>query len=307
MTEAINVVVIGAGLMGHGIAQVFASAGHAVSLADANESVLSQALARIERNLDQLDQDPGPVLARIRLEHSLPVAVTRADLVIEAAPEKLEIKSGLFREIAEAAPKTAILASNTSVIPITDIGVCLNEEARSRLVGTHWWNPPHLVPLVEVVSTRFTSPAIFEQTFAILEGAGKYPVRVMRDVPGFIGNRLQHAMWREALAMVEAGVCDPETIDTVVKQGFGMRLPVLGPMENADLVGLELTREVHSILFPHLDNSQHSSALLDRLIEHGKLGMRSGVGLRTWGPGEAKAVQDQLAESLIARTKPDRR
>jgi 3-hydroxybutyryl-CoA dehydrogenase len=287
--------------MGHGIAQVFASSGHSVVLTDANESVLSQALKRIEKNLDQLHQDPGPVLGRIRLDPSLPTSVTNAELVVEAVAEKLKIKSALFREVAEAAPKTAILASNTSVIPITDIGISLGEEARTRLVGTHWWNPPHLVPLVEVVSTRFTSAAIFEQTFAILEAAGKRPVRVLRDVPGFIGNRLQHAMWREALAMVAAGVCDAETIDTVVKQSFGMRLPVLGPMENADLVGLELTRDVHRILFPHLDNSQQSSALLDSLINDGKLGMRSGEGLRKWGPGEAKAVQDQLAELLTAR------
>ena len=307
VTDAINVSVIGAGLMGHGIAQVFASAGHTIALTDANRSVLGEALNRIEKNLDQLGQDPGPVLDRIHLEPSLPTSVANADLVVEAVAEKLDIKSSLFQEVAEAAPKSAILASNTSVIPITDIGISLDEETRSRLVGTHWWNPPHLVPLVEVVSTRFTSPAIFERTFAILEAAGKRPVRVMRDVPGFIGNRLQHAMWREALAMVAAGVCDAETIDTVVKQSFGMRLPVLGPMENADLVGLELTRDVHRTLFPHLDNSQHSSALLDSLINDGKLGMRSGQGLRKWGPGEAKAVQDQLAELLIARTRKDRR
>jgi len=301
VTGAIHVSVIGAGLMGHGIAQVFASSGHSVVLTDANESVLSQALNRIEKNLDQLHQDPGPVLGRIRLDPFLPTSVTNAELVVEAVAEELEIKSALFREVAEAAPKTAILASNTSVIPITDIGISLGEEARTRIVGTHWWNPPHLVPLVEVVTTRFTSAAIFEQTFAILEAAGKRPVRVLRDVPGFIGNRLQHAMWREALAMVAAGVCDAETIDTVVKQSFGMRLPVLGPMENADLVGLELTRDVHRTLFPHLDNSQQSSALLDSLINDGKLGMRSGEGLRKWGPGDAKAVQDQLAELLTAR------
>ena len=138
MTGAIHVSVIGAGLMGHGIAQVFASAGHSVLLTDANESVLSQALNRIENNLYQPHQDPGPVLGRIRLEPSLPASVTYADLVVEAVAEKLEIKSALFREIVEAAPKTAILASNTSVIPITDIGISLGEEARTRLVGTHW-------------------------------------------------------------------------------------------------------------------------------------------------------------------------
>lgn len=290
--------------MGHGIAQVFASAGHPVTLTDASASVLGQAQARIARNLQQLDRDSGPVLSRIRLEASLQAAVAQADLIFEAVSENLEIKSALFREAAETAPRTAILASNTSAIPITEIGGGLSDQARSRLLGTHWWNPPHLVPLVEVVSTRFTSSEVFERTFAILEAAGKRPVRVKRDLPGFIGNRLQHAMWREALALVEAGVCDAETIDTVVKHGFGMRLPVLGPMENADLVGLELIRAVHRTVFPHLDRSQQPSALLENLIEQGRCGMRSGAGLRAWTPGEAQAVQDRLAEWLIARTKP---
>ncbi len=303
MSEITQVAVIGAGLMGHGIAQVFASAGHPVTLTDASASTLGQAPARIARNLQQLDRESGPVLSRIRLEKSVKGAVAQADLIFEAVPEKPELKVALFREVAEAAPPTAILASNTSAIPITDIGSALSGQARSRLLGTHWWNPPHLVPLVEVVRTRFTSPDVFERTFAILHAAGKRPVRVNRDLPGFIGNRLQHAMWREALAMVETGVCDAETIDTVVKQGFGLRLPVLGPMENADLIGLELTRDVHRTLFPHLDNSQQPAALLEVLIEQGRCGMRSGAGLRAWTPEEARAAQDRLAEWLIARTK----
>ncbi|HTJ93533.1 MAG TPA: 3-hydroxyacyl-CoA dehydrogenase family protein, partial [Pararobbsia sp.] len=171
---------------------------------------------------------------------------------------------------------------------------------RSRLIGTHWWNPPHLVPLVEIIKTPSTSQVVFDETFNIIEGVGKCPVKVLKDVPGFIGNRLQHALWREAVSLVHRGVCDAETIDTVVKQSFGMRLPVLGPMENADLVGLELTRAVHQIIFPDLDRSSAPSPLLEQLIAHGHLGMRTGQGLRDWTPAQADKVQRDLALHLIA-------
>lgn len=296
----IQVAVIGAGLMGRGIAQVFAAAGHETALGDADGDVLRAAPGHIARNLEQMGEEPGAILARLRLRASLDEAVAGAGIVIEAAPERIELKQRLFADIAAAAPRSAILASNTSVIPITRIGQDLDPQARSRLVGTHWWNPPHLVPLVEVVHTDHTSDAVFEDTFALLRAAGKSPVKVLQDVPGFIGNRLQHALWREAIALVQRGVCDAQTIDQVVKQSFGMRLPVLGPMENADLVGLELTREVHRILFPDLDGGKEPSPLLGELLGRGHLGMRTGRGLRAWTPAQAEAVRERLALHLIA-------
>lgn len=295
-----SVAVIGAGLMGHGIAQVFAQAGHRVIITDPDPAVLGVALARVGRNLQGEGIEPAATLSRMSVDPSLEAAVARAGLVIEAAPEKLELKQRLFAQVAAAAPRHAILASNTSVIPITRIGEALDGAARSRLVGTHWWNPPHLVPLVEVVRTAFTRDDVFDAIFDWLAAIGKRPVKVNRDVTGFIGNRLQHALWREALGLVEDGVCDAEAIDLVVKNSFGLRMPVLGPMENADLVGLELTRDVHRVLFPELKSNTAPSPLLDRLIASGHTGMKSGQGLRSWTAQEADAVHGQLAAHLIA-------
>jgi 3-hydroxybutyryl-CoA dehydrogenase len=299
MTKAITVTVVGAGLMGHGIAQVFARAGHAVVVSDPDPGVLEAALGRIERNLEAEGVEPARTLCNLSVEPRLGTALAHADLVVEAAPEKLDLKRTLFAQIAEAAPGHAVLASNTSVIPITQIGQGLAADARARLVGTHWWNPPHLVPLVEVVRTEHTRDDVFEQTFTWLEAVGKRPVRVRRDVTGFIGNRLQHALWREAISLIEQGVCDAEAIDLVVKNSFGMRLPVLGPMENADLVGLELTRDVHRVMFPELNVDTTASPLLDRLIAHGHAGMKSGRGLRSWTPEQARDVHERLARHLI--------
>lgn len=230
-------------------------------------------------------------------------AVAQADLVIEAVPEKLELKQQLFASVAAAVPEQAVLASNTSVIPITRIGEQLPLQARARLVGTHWWNPPHLVPLVEVVRTAYTREDVFEQTFAWLAAVGKCPVRVQHDVTGFIGNRLQHALWREAIALVEAGVCDAAAIDMVVKNSFGMRMPVLGPMENADLVGLELTRDVHRVMFPDLTCVQAPSPLLTQLIAQGNTGMQAGQGLRAWTQEQASEVHARLASHLQRMTR----
>ncbi|TXH31132.1 MAG: 3-hydroxyacyl-CoA dehydrogenase family protein [Burkholderiaceae bacterium] len=303
MHKAISVTVIGAGLMGHGIGQVFAQAGHEVVITDPNATVLNMALERVEANLVSEGVDVNRVLCNMRVDGTLQSAVAQADLVIEAAPEKLALKQKLFADVAAAAPRHAVLASNTSVIPITRIGEALEPQARARLVGTHWWNPPHLVPLVEVVRTAYTSEEVFEQTFAWLAAAGKCPVRVQHDVTGFIGNRLQHALWREAIALVEDGVCDAEAIDLVVKNSFGMRMPVLGPMENADLVGLELTRDVHRVMFPDLKCDKTPSALLGRLIEKGSTGMKAGQGLRAWTPEQAQEVHARLAAHLIRMTR----
>ena len=303
MHERLMVAILGAGLMGHGIGQVFARAGHRVVLTDPAPDVLAQGIPRVEQNLRAEGVDPAGVIRNMATEPDLRRAVANADLVIEAAPEKLELKQRIFAEVAAAAPAHAILASNTSVIPITRIGEGLDAGARGRLVGTHWWNPPHLIPLVEVVRGEHTRMDVFEQMFAWLAAVGKAPVKVHRDVTGFIGNRLQHALWREAIALVADGVCDAEAIDTVVKNSFGLRMPVLGPMENADLVGLELTRDVHRVLFPDLHDGKTHSSLLDRLIAQGHAGMRTGQGLRQWTPAAADAVRQELATHLIRMLK----
>jgi 3-hydroxybutyryl-CoA dehydrogenase len=279
--ERARIGVIGAGLMGHGIAQVFALAGHDVAIFDTSAASLGTIKERIAANLRDLGDDAGAV-ERVRPTGDLADAVRGADYVVEAAPEDLPLKQKLFAEIEEHVRSDTILASNTSVIPITRIMEGLRD--RSRALGTHWWNPPYLVPLVEVIATEWTSPAAIQWTMELHISAGKTPVHVKRDVPGFVGNRLQHALWREAISLVENGICDAETVDLVIKASFGRRLAVLGPLENADLVGTDLTLAIHRTVLPDIDSRPHASPYLEELVAAGKLGMKTGQGFRPWTP-----------------------
>jgi 3-hydroxybutyryl-CoA dehydrogenase len=297
MVEKPAIAVIGAGLMGAGIALVFAAAGHRVALFDALEGARATALTRIRDNLKAVGLDPIAADA-ITLHAQLAKAVADADFVIEAAPEDLALKQALFIEIEDAARPTAILASNTSVIPITAIMARLRN--KSRALGTHWWNPPYLVPLVEVIRTVDTSNAAIDATLKLLLSVGKTAVEVKKDVPGFIGNRLQHALWREAVSLVADGVCDAKTVDDVVKASFGARLAVLGPLENADLVGTDLTRSIHNYVLPALDRSTAASPYLDRLVETGRLGFKSGEGFRSWPPEQQAALRERVTNHLRA-------
>jgi 3-hydroxybutyryl-CoA dehydrogenase len=283
--------VIGAGLMGHGIAQVFAGAGAEVRVFDPDPTARADLRGRIATNLEALGE-PADCLARVRPVDSIAAAAEGAELLVEAAPESLAVKRRIFAELGALAPE-AILASNTSVIRIGEIAAAV-KRSPGRVVGTHWWNPPHLVPLVEVVEAESTDAATVERTIAILAAVGKVPVHVRRDVPGFIGNRLQHALWREALALIDAGVCDAETVDLVVRNGFGPRLATMGPIENADYAGLDLTEAVHAYLLPHLDRSTEPAAAVRERVARGDLGAKSGRGFYEWGPGDADRARDRL-------------
>src|SRR5262245_4034309 len=216
-----RIAVIGAGLMGHGIAQVFGLAGHDVAMTDSHAPTLAGAKDRILANLKDLG-DEVAAFERIRVCGSLAEAVAEADFIVEAVREDLGVKQRLFADIERAARPDAILASNTSVIPITAIMGGL--ENRARALGTHWWNPPYLVPLVEVIATEWTSPGVINFTMKLHADIGKTPVHVKKDVPGFVGNRLQHALWREAIAIVENDNCDGETVAQVSKAALGHRL-----------------------------------------------------------------------------------
>ena len=290
-----RIAVIGAGLMGHGIAQVFALAGHDVSIHDSVAANLDSAKTRILANLRDLGDDLSAV-ERVRLAGNLAGAVREADYVVEAVLEDLPLKQKLFVEIENNVRPQTILASNTSVIPITKIMEGLRD--RSRALGTHWWNPPYLVPLVEVIGTQWTSQQAIDWTIALHRDAGKMPVHVKKDVPGFVGNRLQHALWREAIALVERGVCDAETVDTVIKASFGRRLAVLGPLENADLVGTDLTLAIHNTVLPDIDNRPHPSPYLEGLVNDGKLGFKSGEGFRAWSTDAQAALRTKVLHHL---------
>ncbi len=294
-----KIAVIGGGLMGHGIALTFARAGHAVSVLEPVDEMRASLPGRVGESLSLLGAGADEITAsleRIACFSGMADAVRDAGFVFEAAPEKLELKRALFAEIEAHAPDDAVLASNTSVIQISKIMEGLT--TRHRALGTHWWNPPHMIPLVEVVKTTWTDPALADVTHALLAEVGKTPVMVEKDVPGFIGNRLQHALWREAISLVENGICTAEAVDDVVKASFGRRLAVLGPLENADLVGIELTEDIHAQVLFDLDRSTEPSQYLSKLRDAGRTGMAAGAGFRDWEEGDLAATKERVADHL---------
>lgn len=294
-----QIAVIGAGLMGHGIALTLAKAGQYVAITDPFEEARASVVDRILQSMEAMGDDEktaAKAMKMIEVFNSTAGAVRQADVVFEAAPEKLALKQQIFAEVEQHAPDSCILASNTSVMPITQIMSKLR--LKNRAVGTHWWNPPHMIPLVEVVKTEWTDPTVAKTIFDLLADAGKTPVMVEKDVPGFIGNRLQHALWREAVSLVENGICAAEDVDTVVKSCFGRRLAVLGPLENADLVGTDLTLDIHENVLHDLESRKGPSPYLAKLVEHGRLGMKSGEGFRKWTKEDADAVRARVASHL---------
>ncbi|MBE2245018.1 MAG: 3-hydroxyacyl-CoA dehydrogenase family protein [Burkholderiaceae bacterium] len=297
-----RIAVIGAGLMGHGIAQVFALAGHTVRVHDVSADALASLRERIGRNLVELGLDATSA-RRVHGCAELADAVRDADVVFEAGPEDLVWKRALFARLETLTSAQTTLASNTSVIPITQIMDGL--ATGTRALGTHWWNPPYLVPLVEVIKTTHTEAAVAQRMFDLLARVGKTPAMVEKDVPGFIGNRLQHALWREAIALVAEGVCDAATVDTVVKASFGRRLPVLGPLENADLVGTDLTLAIHRTVLPAIDATRGPSPYLVQLVAQGRLGMKCGEGFLRWTADEQGALRARVLAHLKAMNAAD--
>jgi len=289
--------VVGSGVMGAGIAHVLAAGGVQVTLYDPDAEVLPHAITRIEQMADRLGQDRGWISERLTTTSDLAQAADGASIVIEAGPELLGVKQAIFRELTELAPAGAVLASNTSAIPIREIAAGL--PLAGRILGTHFWHPPQLVPLVEVVKSDATEDQSVDWTIELLEACGMRPVRISADVPGFVGNRLQHALKREAIALVAAGVCDAETLDTVVKAGFGLRLGILGPLEQADLGGLDLTYKIHSVVMPALDNTPVPHPYLREKVERGEVGVKVGKGFREWQPGEAEQLRATVDEFLL--------
>jgi 3-hydroxybutyryl-CoA dehydrogenase len=292
-----RIAVVGAGLMGHGIAQVFALAGHEVNITDTVVQNLDTVQSRIAANLRDLGDDESAA-ERVQPCVDLTEAVRDADFIVEAIAERLDLKQKLFADIELRARRDAVLASNTSVIPIT--AIMQDMIRKERALGTHWWNPPFLVPLVEVIETQWTSPQAVAFTMDLHKAAGKMPAHVKKDVPGFIGNRLQHALWREAISLVERGICDAKTVDDVVKASFGRRLAVLGPMENADQVGTDLTLAIHDVVLPAIESRPGPSPLLQQLVADGKLGFKSGQGFQSWSAEQQTALRTRVMQHLKA-------
>lgn len=302
--EIKHITVFGSGLMGCGIAQIFAAdeslhvTVYALSIEEAN--VEGHLRANLKPFVDKglyTAEDAEAILHRVHVTENPQEAMAQADLIIECVFEDLALKQSIFEEFeANCSPET-ILASNTSVMSIAAIGERVRR--KDRVVGTHFWNPPYLIPLVEVVKADETSEATMEATMALLKKAGKHPIYVKKDVPGFVANRLQHALWREAISIVERGIADAATVDEAIKHGPGLRLPVLAPMENADMVGLDLTFAIHDYILKDLEDSHEPSPLLKEKLAAGNLGFKSGKGFQDWTPEAMSASRKRLSEYLI--------
>lgn len=295
--------VIGGGLMGHAIAQELATAGHPVRLVDVSDEALSRAMDRIRQNLAMLTRfrligEEAAARTLAQLEPSTDLARTAAacDVLIEAVAEDLAIKRQVFRDLDRAAPAHAILASNTSSL-LPDAIASATKRA-DRVLVAHFFNPPYLVPLVEVVRGSATSEDTVSTIMSLLREAGKAPVLVAKAVPGFLINRLQIALLREALSLVEKGVVTIEDVDIAVRNSIGRRLSVAGVFEVCDVAGLDVVEAAAENVIGELDGSTKISPLIRERVRRGELGIKSGKGLYSWTPESAARVQGRIAKAL---------
>jgi 3-hydroxybutyryl-CoA dehydrogenase len=309
--EIRQAVVAGSGQMGPGIAYTLASVGCAATIYARSEASVEKGLAAVSALLDMLAGEGcieagrvGSVKELVSGTTDLEAAVERADLVIESVPENLQLKQELFARIEKSCPAEAILASNTSGLPATSIAEYL--ERPERFAVTHFWNPPHLMPLVEVVKGERTSMATVETLSELLASAGKKPVKVLKDTPGQLGNRLFQALIREALYIVQEGIASVEDVDTAVKNGLGRRFPVYGPLEHNDVVGLDTLYAIQCYICRSLCSDSEPSSLLAEKFDNGKLGVKSGEGFYDWKVRDSGAVVARRDRFLLELLKLER-
>jgi len=307
-SEIFRVGVVGTGLMGSGIAAVFASAGRAVSLFDKDPKRLDEATKKIVEIYQEMHGVGLTSLSQTEiLAHIKPVSeladLKAVDFIIEAVPEVLEIKHDLYRELETVVEERVILASNTSGFMPSKLSEFLAHP--NRFIVAHFWNPPHAIPLVEVVPSQHTLPSVVERTIALLRGSQAEPVLVEKEIPGFIGNRLQYAILREALAIVRSGAASPEAVDTVMKASLGRRYATVGPIETADLGGLDTFLTIASHLMPELAKDEDVLELMRARVEAGHNGLRSGEGFYRWPPERAQEVIQRRNADLLRRRLAD--
>ncbi len=298
-----KIAVIGAGLMGHGIALEFAAHGHDVTINDVSEDLLDAAMNRAEAGLKLLtetgkisEEQATAGVKRISATGDLKTAVKEADFVIEATTEDLALKRQLFQELDQYCEPDCILLSNTSTFLPSAIG--LNARRKDRIAIAHYFNPPHLLPIVEVVRGPDTSDETIEVTVELMRSIGKRPAVVQKEVQGFIGNRLQAAMFREALNLVTREVVTAEQVDEVVRSSFGRRLSVAGTFELRELIGLDLALDISRQILPSLDNTRTVPAILAEKVRMGHLGTKSGKGFYDWTPESSEALRLRIANGL---------
>ncbi|MFC1935679.1 3-hydroxyacyl-CoA dehydrogenase family protein [Chloroflexota bacterium] len=300
--------VVGAGIMGHGIALVLARGGCQVTMSDVADDILERAQKKISDTLRVFirhelvsPEEVGQLQKRIGATTDLAKATRDTDFVIEAVTEDIELKRELFARLDTLCPSRTILASNTSSLPIGKMASATGRP--DRVVGTHFVMPPHIMPLVEVVRGEKTSDDTVKTTCQLMEKAGKTPVIINKDVPGFVHNRLQTALNREAIAILQAEVASARDIDIVVTQGFGLRYSTTGPMEQQDMAGLNVHFMVATYLHPYLDTSTEPHLYFKRLVDSGHLGIKTGKGFYDWTGKDTDAMLRAQEEDLIESVK----
>jgi len=303
MTD-LRAVVAGTGMMGPGIAATLAASGIGTCLVSRKADSAGEGLLQAKTLSSTLEKQGllssaqlATALKCLSCSTDLDAQVVNAGLVIESIPEDLALKQRFFRRLASFAPKETILASNTSGISISAIAEGC--EQPERILTTHFWNPPHLMPLVEVVMGPRTLEPVALQTMDILKRCGKIPVLVRKDTPGQLGNRLQHALVREAIHIIHEGIATAEDVDLAVKNGFGLRLPVWGVLEHADAVGLDLVKSVQDYVLPALRNETCADPLLTQKVQEGNLGVKSRRGFYDWTIRDMSAAKSRRDEFLI--------
>lgn len=300
MSEIGGAAVVGTGTMGPGMGAVLERAGIRVALYDVSEEALDRARAGVELArgvLERLgsEQSTG---GDIRFETDFAAALEGADFVLEAIPEKLELKQEVFAEIERHVADHAVLSSNTSGIPITKIAE--NLEQPERVIGMHWSNPPHLIPMIEVIPGKRTSDATIAAAQGLIERVGYRASQLNKEVPGFVENRVLYAIMRECLALVDEGVIDAEELDLNVKWGIGYKLAVIPPMQLLDVAGLDIYESVANYLNSDLSTESGVSETITKLTEQGKLGIKAGGGLFEYSQDELAELPAKRAAALVA-------
>jgi 5-formyl-3-hydroxy-2-methylpyridine 4-carboxylic acid 5-dehydrogenase len=295
-----NAAVIGLGTMGPGIAATLARAGLHVSAFDADPAKCAkagQAFAAAAAVLSALGV-PDLTSGDIAVHDSLPRCAAGADLVIETVPEDLDLKIRVFRELEAHVAEDCILASDTSGIPITRIQAGTSNP--SRIIGMHWSNPPHLIPMIEVIPGEHTAPGVVSRMTEVVRRTGHLPVIIRKDVPGFVENRVLYAVMRECLDLVEQGVIEPQDLDACVSWGIGYKLAVVGPMALLDMAGLDIYAAVGSYLNQELSNRSDVAAYITERTAQRRLGIKTGGGIYDYTPEKITELQALRARKLVA-------
>jgi 3-hydroxybutyryl-CoA dehydrogenase len=305
-----KIAVLGAGTMGHGIAEAFAMYGYDVNLFDTDEKRLKDALKEIEEELKMLvdanfieSQSVQLTLERITICTDLKQSVEDRDYVIEAVPEIVELKQNLFKQLDEYCPSHTIFASNTSSLPLTSMMEHISDKRKEQTMVNHWYNPGHLMPLVELSYFGNMPDSIFKEVEQLYQSIRKQTIKVLQDIPGLIANRIQQGIAREVFSLIEMGAATPDDIDKALKFGPAFRYATTGQLEITDLGGLDIWCTVGDNLLKVMDHSQHANELLRKKVAQGKLGIKSGEGFYLYKQDEISAVKKRFAERLIHQLK----